>query len=237
MMRRRNWFGWGPGPEPSKKDRAAQRQSFQSAVRRKARSLGSERRRKAREKASADLQLFRQLQGDGRPRRRGGKHKPKTERFRGHVMTDAELDRFIAENPKGAGMATKKRKKKKNPRKRKGVMPAALKRYWAKMRGKKNPAKKRRKKRNSVAWGSMRPRKKKKKNPRRRPVARRRRPVSTMVRNFRRNPAKRRRRRTYNPRPQNMTINAPSGLGPKGLKQFRSAIARASGMRTRVVKR
>lgn len=46
-----------------------------------------------------------------------------------------------------------------------------------------------------------------------------------------------RRRRRTNPRPRHMTIKAPRGLGRKGLQDFRRAIARATGMRTRLVKR
>jgi hypothetical protein len=118
-------------------------------------------------------------------------------------------------------MATKKkRRKKKNSKK--GVMPPGLRKYWAKKRAKKNPKK--------------RPRAKTRR-PRRRKAVRRRKPVSLRVRNYRR-PAKARRRRKVNPRPRRtVRIKAPSGLGPKGLQQFRRAIARASGLRTRIVPR
>jgi hypothetical protein len=117
----------------------------------------------------------------------------------------------------------KKRKTRKKKNSRKGKMPPGLRKYWAKKRAKKNSR-----------------RRKAKRTTRRPRVRRRRKPVSMRVKNFRRaarKPKARRRRRKANPRRRITRITAPSGLGPKGLRQFRSLVARITGKRTRIVSR
>lgn len=113
----------------------------------------------------------------------------------------------LKKNPRGITMATKKRKRKKNSRK--GKMPAGLKAYWAKKRAKKNGAKKRRRTR--------------KLNPRKR--ARRRKPVSLRVKNFRhakRRPTvkQRRTRMRSNPRRAVKIIKTNLHKGTKAFEQF-----------------
>jgi hypothetical protein len=112
----------------------------------------------------------------------------------------------------------KKRRTRKKKNSRKGTMPAGLRKYWAKKRAKKN-SRRRKAKRNT------RPRARRRKTQR----------VKNFRRTVRRPKARRRRRVRTNPRRRITRITAPSGLGPKGLRQFRSLVARITGKRTRIV--
>ena len=227
MKRRKKniYFGRGPAPVPTKRERRRQRTAFQAGVKRKRAEFKS-----AREKEAGTL--FKQLQRDAKPQRaRRRKMTPADEAAWQEMLRKNPLRQFpgdlsgeeisaLRKLVRKTTMATKrKRRKKKNSRK--GTMPAGLRKYWAKKRAKKNPAKKRRR-------TKARTRKVKR--------VRRRKPVSTRVRNYRRPARKvrRRRARKSNPR-RTVRIKAPVGLGPKGLQQFRRAIARASGLRTRIV--
>jgi hypothetical protein len=120
----------------------------------------------------------------------------------------------------GNRMATKKRKSKKKKNSRKGVMPPALRKYWAKLRGKKNPRKRRKARR----------------NPRVR--VRTRTVIKYRTRKVKVYPKRRRRARKSNPRvKRTIRIQAPAGLGPKGLRRFRAMAAKAYGAPARIVKR
>jgi hypothetical protein len=109
-------------------------------------------------------------------------------------------------------MATRKRKKKK----RNGVMPPALKKYWAKLRGKKNSRPKRRRKKQNARRATV-------KNARR-------------VRTFRSKPKthKRRTRRTRNPMARVRQVTLPRGLTPTQTRKVVSLIRRVSKRRVRV---
>jgi hypothetical protein len=189
--------------------------------------------RKGRE--SADRKLFRQLQAD---KRREERQLARAERWaarEGQAFDRKSWEDLLRQNPKKfretLNMATKKRSRKK-----KGKMPAALAAYWRKKRAKKNP-------KGKAARRKM-------KSVRRRVLKRARKSgvIPGASKWFRKgydaaikkqNPKRKRRaRKRSTPRPRKpMTIKAPSGLGPKGLKLFASAIRRASGLRTRIVKR
>jgi hypothetical protein len=210
MKRKRNlYFGLGPA-KVSKRERRKSRTQFQAGVRRKRAAYKS-----AREKESATL--FKQLQKDAKPQRaRRAKWTPRDEEawkqmLRENPMRKLPGDLTVTEISalrklaRINTMSTKKRKRRKKKNPRKGVMPPALRAYWAKKRAKKrNPAKKRRRKARKVNTKRTR--------------ARRRRPVSTRVRNYRR--PTRRRRRKSNPRRGTLRIKVPRGLGRKGLQSY-----------------
>ena len=202
MKRRKNlYFGLGPAPTPTKRERARQKKEFQSGVRRKRRAFKGQREKEA-------STLFKQLQRDAKPQRA---HKTKMspgdeerwrELLRANPLGLSELVSF-AEQLKGANVAKKRKKRKKNSRK--GVMPAGLRKYWAKKRAKKN----------------------KRKNPKKRPRAKVRRPrrrKAVRARVRRRRPAVRRAKRRNPPRRRRVKIIKTSLTGKK-LRQFRAAMS------------
>lgn len=218
MKRRKKnlYFGLGPAPKASKRERAKSRREFQSGVERKRRKM-----RSAKDKEQGGL--FRQLQRDVKP-----------QRAKRYKMSEADKEAFaqmLRENPhltaaeigklvRQKTMA-KKRKRKKN-RSRKGKMPAGLRKYWAKKRAAKNPKRRKRARRRKL-------------NPKRRRRVVRRRRVSMRVRNYRRRPRKIRRRRVRRSNLRKpVIIKTPPGVSAK---VFASAIRRATGKRVRIIKK
>jgi len=131
-------------------------------------------------------------------------------------MTDSQIQ-AIQKLIKGKRMASKKRrtkKKKHNPRK--GVMPAGLRKYWAKKRAKKS-------------------RRRKKRNPRPRVRIRTRTVVKYRYRSRPKHKATPRRRRAANPLRRAKRINL-KGFTPSQIKRVASAIRSATGKRVRVVR-
>lgn len=114
------------------------------------------------------------------------------------------------ENP-----VAKKRKSKKRKNSRKGKMPAGLKAYWAKKRGKKNS--RRRKKKNS---------RRRNRRPRVRTIVK----TKIVYRNKRRKKVARRRKRA-NPRPKMRSVRIPGTVTPRQRKAIGRFLARATGMR------
>lgn len=224
MKRRKNlYFGLGPAPTPSKRERAKSKREFQSGVERKRKIFKS-----TREKESATL--FRQLQRDAKPQHaRRRKIKPEDrEAFYQMLRENPHLTADEIRKLRQTLMAKKRKKRKKNSRK--GKMPAGLRKYWAAKRAKKNPAKKKRKRA-----------RRRKLNPKPRRRIRRRRTVKRVRVRNRRRPARKvrkRRVRRSNPRKGVARIKAPAGLGPKGLRQYAAMVRKAYPHATvRVVKK
>jgi hypothetical protein len=208
------YFGFGPPKSISKRELQKSRTAFRKGVAQK-RSAG----KKQREKEA--LTLFRQLQRDSKPQRaRRSKYKMSpadTEawtrllRSNPHELNDSEISqlrKLVRQNK----MAKKKRAKKRKRNSRKGVMPAGLKKYWAKLRGKKNPAKKKRRKRA----------RRRKTNPVRKVVYRTRVRTKTVYRTRRANPKRKRRAKVIRP---------PSGMSAQNYAK----ILRRAGIRARVI--
>jgi hypothetical protein len=244
MKRRKNlYFGLGPAPTPTKRQRAKSRREFQSGVERKTRTI---RRGRAKEQAG----LFKQLQRDAKPQHaRRRKIKPEdreafyqmlrenpmikhcasckldsTGRYTSGCPGCLKMAQEFSRKERQGDMATKKRRKRKKNRKSK--MPAGLAAYWRKKRAKKNPVKRRRKRA-----------RRRKLNPKPRRRIRRRRVVKR-VRARNRRPRKIRRRRVKrNPRRGTVKLTPPVGLGPKGLRQYTAMVRKAyPGAKVRVVK-
>lgn len=132
-------------------------------------------------------------------------------------MTDEQIA-GIHKLIKGNAMAQKKRKSKKKRSSRKGKMPAGLRKYWAKKRA----AKARRK--NSRRRRTTKPRRRK---------------ASLRVRNYRktRHVSKPRRKKRNPPQKLPQHIDLGSGFTSGQIKKIARAIGRATGKRTRIVKR
>jgi hypothetical protein len=213
---------------PTRSELAKSRKEFKFRVRQKRKEFGDEMVRLRKSARSGRTRSTRRL-----------------EKLFHEVYGREPNPREIAGMIGGNRMATKKRKSKKKKNSRKGVMPAGLRKYWAKLRGKKNPRRKRNAKSrpfigpDGKVWhssGKGRPRKKKKQNPRVR--------TRTIVkykyrtRKVKVYPKRRRRARKSNPRvKRTIRIQAPPGLGPKGLRRFRAMAAKAYGAPARIVKR
>jgi len=222
MKRRKNlYFGLGPAPTPTKRERARSRKEFQAGVQRKRREFKGQRERES-------STLFKQLQKDAKPQRA---HKARMspgdeERWRELLRSNPGLPELVAfaEQLKGAPMA-KKRKRKKNRRPRKGVMPAGLKAYWAKKRRAKNARKAKRRKRPNP-------------KPRKRKRARRRRNIyfdrRSMGFKMGKKPRARRRKRRNPPRRRKPRIlKPPAGMGPQRFAK----LLRKAGVRVRIIKK
>lgn len=253
MKRRKNlYFGLGPAPAPSKRQRAKSRREFQAGVERKARGI-------RRERGKGQAALFKQLQKDSKPqhaRRRKVKAADKeafyqmlrenpmikhcasckldsTGRYTSGCPGCLKMAQEFSRRERQGDMATKKRRKRK--KNRKGKMPAGLRKYWAKKRAAKrkrsNPKK--------------RPRAKVRR-PRRRKTVRRRNAVSrpfigpdgkVWMSSGRKPKKKQPPRKKANPRRGVRRIKAPAGLGPKGLRQYAAMVRKAyPNARVRVVK-
>lgn len=142
MKRRKKnlYFGLGPAPTPTKGERSRQRKEFRAGVQRKRTAFKS-----AREKESS--RLFKQLQRDAKPQRAHRvKMTPRDEELWKQLLRENPMRKFpgdltreqiqaLRKLVRQKHMATKKRKKRKNPKK--GKMPAGLRKYWAKKRAKK----------------------------------------------------------------------------------------------------
>ncbi len=202
-----SWLGLSPSRPASPKVKAQRRKAWQQGVRARVREdddyyAKMARRARAGVKDKKKLEaLFHEVYGRENPR------------FLPEV-TDGQLAAFRRLIQGRLSMATKKKSKKKKRNPRKGVMPAALKAYWAKKRAAK--AKRR-----------------KAKNPKPRVKYRTRTVTRTKVvyRN-RPNPKKkaRRRKRTQRPKLAN-TVNLGSSFTPKQVKKVQSALRRVSGRR------
>lgn len=220
MKRARNIrFGFLPA-HPTRADLAKSRREFKARVRQKTKEMRAEysRLRKSsrsgRTGSTRKLEaLFHDVYGPGgmveNPRDLPG-------------MTAGQIA-AIEKLIRGNQMAQKKRRSKKKRNGRKGTMPAGLKAYWAKKR--RGKAKRQNPRRHTK---------------RRKPRVRVRTRTVIKYRTRKVKVYPKRRRRRANPRrskARTIRIQAPSGLGPKGLRKFRALAAKAYGMRARIVRR
>lgn len=212
MKRKRNlYLGFTPA-RPTRADLVKSRREFKAAVRAKRREIVAEYKRLRKSARSGRTQSTRKLE-ELFHEVYGPEQNPRI-----LPEMDAEQLAAIRKLIGGKDMAQRKSKSKK---KKNGKQPAGLKAYWARKRAAKA----------------------KRRNPRKKARARAR--VRTRTRTvikYRTRTVKvypKRKRRKSNPRRKAATIriNAPAGLGPKGLRQFRSMAARAYGAPARIVKR
>jgi len=208
--RRKNlYFGLGPAPTPSKRERARQKKEFQAGVARKRKGF-------KRERETGAAKLFRQLQKDARPQRA---HRAKMlpgdeERWRELLRSNPGAVLELAQLVGGTMAKKKKNKKKRNPKK--GKMPAGLAAYWRKKR-------------------AAKAKRKKKRNPKPRKVKRVRRRKPVMRRRNVRKPRRQRRRRS-NPIPKRAKVlKAPYGMTGKRLKAWAREQGRKYGVPARVL--
>ncbi len=172
MKRKKNIYfdrksmGFKLGKKPLSKEERRKQAAIKKQEKAHERMAAQAARKQAKQEAAA---LFKQLKGDAKPQR-----KPRTHAPRWTADDESAWQQLLKSNPqrvfpgdlsvteiralrklaakRGKSMATKKRCKKKNSRKRK--MPAGLAAYWRKKRAAKakwkNPREKRAKRRNRI---------------------------------------------------------------------------------------